>query len=971
MTPECADLPSYADGELEPTRLPGFETHLVGCADCQRGLVDLLQLSALGEEAAASARRRGLAKVLPFRRPPVAVMALAAALLLSVVTGASLWRGWAGGGDDELWLARAPSRLLEARVSRPEADRFRPYDVVRAPSAPVPTPPLTALGALERRGDQRGIAVAYLVRRQPAQAKPYLPAEDASAEAQVDRSAAALLEDDPVEALERADRALGARPGYAPALWNRALALKGMGLSKTAADAFDQVAALNESGWSQEARERAQRLRADYDQRDADWRALEESCRKLAAEGTPIPAEQLRALPGPSRRCFYEGVRRATSRERVQALVPMAQTLDAVAGDHALAGYAQRIAARDFGKRRPLVEAYASFVAGTMPQAEVGPLLDRLRAAGETDLLLGALLHLPSLGDRMGEYVRLVAETGDPWFQLQAEEQQAVAELAKGQVPPAVERLQKALARCQGASLGSVCLGLERRLSYAFTSSSQLVPAREHARKALADARREGEWIHEFGTLLALGQIARLERRLPLTRAYLEEGMYHAEGNCPQVTWIQTNLALAYWEDFQVAATRRTLNAGHGCAPAADLVRMGLWADLSRRDPRPEDGLELEKLLKALRAGPGLGPGERAEAQQYEGRFQIERDRSTGQALLRQAIATAAAAPEGEPHAQKTRAYAYTALLMDAGKRGEMEQALALFAEELGALVPAECALGVTVDDERTLAVAKGPGGQVVGHYDAGRRAPLSGADGLVPDELRQALRGCAAVQVVARPPLAGLPNLLPPEVAWSYRLSRGPAAAAPARASKRLLVTSTQPPPSLHLAPLVAPAAPAGPEWTVLRGESATPARVLEAMKGATEIQIHAHGLVDPDRSTASFIALSPDAKGEFALTARDLERVRLEGRPVVLLAACYSAKTERELHQSQGLAAAFVQAGARVVLAATQEIPDQAAPDFFDRVLERIRQGQPAATALRDERTAWVARGGGRWVDQVLLFD
>src|SRR5262249_9472093 len=155
MTPECADLPSYADGELETSRRPAFETHLVSCADCQRELVDLLQLSTLAEEAAL--KGMGMARVLPFRRPPVAVMALAASLLGAVAASAAVGRGWARGGDDALWLANAPSRLLEARVSRPEADHFRPYDVVRAPSAPVPTPPLTALAELERRGDKRDI----------------------------------------------------------------------------------------------------------------------------------------------------------------------------------------------------------------------------------------------------------------------------------------------------------------------------------------------------------------------------------------------------------------------------------------------------------------------------------------------------------------------------------------------------------------------------------------------------------------------------------------------------------------------------------------------------------------------------------------------------------------------------------------------------------------------------------------------
>lgn len=969
MSPECADLPSYADGELEPSRLPSFETHLLGCADCQRDLADLLQLAALGEEAAA--RRRGLARLLPFRRPPVAVMALAASLLLSVATGAALWRGWGGGGGGELWLANAPSRLLEARVSRPEADRFRPYDVVRAPSAPVPTPPLTALGALERRGDKRGIAVAYLVRRQPAQAEPYLDGEDASAEAQVDRSAAALLEDDPVGALERADRALGARPDYAPALWNRALALKGMGLLGTAAEAFDQVAALNEPGWSQEARDRARALREELDQREKAWNALRQECRRVAAEGVPLADPHIRAVPGQARACFFEAVRTAPSRERVQALLPMAGTLDDLAGDHTATGYARWAAARDFARRAPLAKEYGALAAGGVPPAEVEALLGRLRASGERDLLLGALAHLPALGDHLEELVQLSAGTSDPWFQLLAQERQANAEMERDRGALAVDRLERALERCQAGRDDFRCLTMEWTLSFAYVTLQQYVPARDHALRALARARRDGEWLQEQGALLELGQIARLEHDLPRARAYLEEALLRAHDNCAQVGWIATNLATAYLDDFQVPKARRRLDPGPRCRPPADLAYIALLADLARRDPRPDDGPRMAEALAAFRARQDVGPGERAMAKESEGRSEIERDRARGQALLREAIAEAAKLPETETHAQKARAYAYSSLLMDAGKHGELERAMAMFAEELGMPPPEACALGVNAEDERTLVVARGPNGAVSGRYDGGRRAPLTTAEGLVTPELRKALAGCAAVQVLARPLVVGLADLLPPDVAWSYRVSRGaPAAALAPAAMRRLLVTSAIPPVSLHLAPLSAPA-PAGDGWTVLRGEAATPGRVLEAMRDATEVQIHAHGLVNPERSDSSFIALSPDAGGEFALTAGDLGRAHLSGRPLVVLAACYSARTALAMHQSQGLAAAFIRAGARTVLAATQEIPDGEAPRFFDAVLERIRKGQPAAVALRDERVRWTARGGGRWVEQVLLFE
>jgi len=973
MMPECEDLHSYADGELDPARLPAFETHLVGCAGCQQDFKDLMQLAALGEEAAARAPARPRVLVLRRLARPAPLMAMAATLLVSVVTGAVLVRLRPASGP-ELWLSDAPSRVLEARVSRPEADRHHPYSVARAGGSFVARPPsLTELGALERRGDHGGIAVAYLIRGQRDQAAPYLQSAGEGPEADVDRAAAALLRNEWLEALEQADRALRASPRRPQALWNHALALAGLGLHQTAADEFDQVAGLGEPGWSGEARSRAADLRRQIKAREEAWAAFQQARRRLLTEGTPLSPEQIRSAPGQSRVSFYDAVRAAPSRERVLALLPMAELLDQLAGDRAATDYVRRIAGGDFARRRPLAETYAALATGTLPAGELGPFLDRLRASKESDLLLGALLYQPSLNGHLEEYVRLATAAGanDPWFQLLAEEKQGDAEVLQDHAPRAVERLERALARCEAGRLSYRCLVLERSLSLAYVMLHQLVLGRDHAQKALQLALRDGEWLHERKSLIDLGQVARLQGDLPLARAYLEEALHRSGGDCREMEAIRVNLATAYYNDFQVAEARRWLRPSAGCLPPVDLAYIGLLSDLSRRNPQPEDGRRITEALAASRASGDMGPGKRALADHLEGRFQIERDRAAGQALLRRAIAGAAALPESDASAQKARTYSYTALLMDAGKHGEHAQALALFAEELGTQPPAACALGVTVDDERTLILARGPGGELAAQYDGGRMKRLETVAGLVPARLRKVLDGCAAVQVMARPPVAGLPDLLPPGVAWSYRVSRG-ALAASTLPARRLLVTGAVPPPSLRLSALGSPSpAGAGPSAVVLQGAAATPGRVLEAMKGATEIQIHAHGLVNPERSDASFIALSPDARGEFALTAEDLERARLPGRPLVLLAACYSARTAHYLYQSHGLAAAFVHAGAKTVLAATQEIPDGEAPGFFDKVLERIRAGQPAAVALRDERVSYVAAGGGRWVEQVLLFE
>jgi CHAT domain-containing protein len=163
----------------------------------------------------------------------------------------------------------------------------------------------------------------------------------------------------------------------------------------------------------------------------------------------------------------------------------------------------------------------------------------------------------------------------------------------------------------------------------------------------------------------------------------------------------------------------------------------------------------------------------------------------------------------------------------------------------------------------------------------------------------------------------------------------------------------------------------PADSGATVLSGASATPGRVLEAMTRATEIEIHAHGLINPTFSDASLLVLSPDASGRYALTAGEVRAHRLEGHPLVTLAACRAAHTGIQVHEPFSLPTAFLEAGASTVLAATVDIPDLEAGPFFLEVQERIRAGQSAAVALRDVRMEWLSREPESWVRSVLVFE
>src|SRR5439155_8897202 len=120
-------------------------------------------------------------------------------------------------------------------------------------------------------------------------------------------------------------------------------------------------------------------------------------------------------------------------------------------------------------------------------------------------------------------------------------------------------------------------------------------------------------------------------------------------------------------------------------------------------------------------------------------------------------------------------------------------RALNALAADVGAPPPARCALGVAVDDEPLLAVARGPDGALAWHLGRRSSSALDAAT-LVPASVREVLRGCDQVAVFAPPPLNGLPGLLPPELAWSYRIAAGTATAA-ATTHRRVVVANPTPP--------------------------------------------------------------------------------------------------------------------------------------------------------------------------------
>jgi hypothetical protein len=159
-------------------------------------------------------------------------------------------------------------------------------------------------------------------------------------------------------------------------------------------------------------------------------------------------------------------------------------------------------------------------------------------------------------------------------------------------------------------------------------------------------------------------------------------------------------------------------------------------------------------------------------------------------------------------------------------------------------------------------------------------------------------------------------------------------------------------------------------PGELVLRGAAATPSRVLSELADADEAEFDVHGLVDLGSGEASMLVLSPDGTGHYALTANDIRKLKLQRKPLIALAACSAAHTAPYMHKVWSLPAAFVEAGARAVIASASSIPDLETGAFFADVLKRIREGTPPTVAVRDVRQIWLARGQ-TWARDFIVFE
>jgi tetratricopeptide (TPR) repeat protein len=990
MSALCDQIELFADGELSPEEAEAFRNHLPGCPRCPMRLANLLVLDRLGtryvaKQPAQDAAHEPLSPRSTGRKPPRRwpLVGLGAVLCVLVATFALLFAR----PKEPSVLAWNPSGRESdgPRMSDPRADQYLPpASQLMGPSLPPGPPssggdgpPTEDVELLQKQKDWRGLAAAYQAWNQPAKALDALAnLRDSSPDVQSDRAAILLKLGKPEEALRLLDMLLSVHPKHRQARWNRGLVFEALGLPLLAARDFQEVARAKVEGWAGAASKRAEALVSSSQALEARWLETVDAGNALLAtarlpEDTPLSSSPLLRL------YFYDAVRTRTSAEEVRLLLPLAKQLDAEAGGQALQRYVEDVAQRDFTRRAPLAREYARLrplLRGQPQQAST--FLATLLRSGEGDLILGVLPYASGGRAHLDVFEAHARASQDPWFEILAAQQRANAFIAEGDFWSAKARLEEARGLCDNSAVIYRCVDLE--LDLAYLHARLLVPEKvqEHAMRGWALSRTHGLRGKEPQFLGVLSQAARIRNDVPMARAYLYESLERVRGDVPQERFIHQALAHLELRTLDFDRAREEIDRVLSTGLPLTLEGAGALSDIARQRRRSGDEAAMQQ---AVAGAEEVGKGTHALALHYLGRFYVEQDRTRGQALLRDAIREAEEVAGRDENAVHARTYSYTSLILDAAKARDFDAALKLFGEELGLKeVPGRCVFALTEDSERSLFLVRGADGALLGYYDGARTEPLPRELGEpLPEEGRAALAPCEKVEVLARPPLQGRGGVLSHTFAWSYRTR--PEAPRPVVGKAIPLVVKDVEYDPARLSELKLKKlrweSVFGPDETPrrLEGALATPRQVLREMEHATEVVLVTHGLVSPE-SEAAYLLLAREGHkpGSDELWVRQLRQVKLKGAPLVVLAACHGGHSAPLLHAPVSLPNAFLEAGARAVMAPTQPIPDQEASAFFREVRRRIREGATPAAALRDERVAWHARQPeAKWPDSILLFE
>ena len=967
--PELAQTHALADGELSGAELEAAQDHLATCERCQAELADVMQLKAMPMPAALPANVVSIAWYRK-RTAQVAGVLVAAAAAATVLY---LGRGHHEGPAHEapVQIALAETRAVEARLSWEGASGYRAYSVPRGASLAKEPISLSAMADAEKRGDVHGVAALALLAGDFEQAKKYLAQAGDSADVYADRAALELSLGAPDKALAFADKALDKSPDATVATWNKALALRDLGLRHDALEAFRAVAKHGEAGWAAEATKRADDLERTFkDEQELTKRVLAASV-PFAQTQVGLSPDDARRMSGMARVELYDALRSAADASAVAKLMPIAEAIDGADGDHGATDAVKT------AKPEPKVAAaYLSILVD--PKPDRAKILATLRTAHASDALAVALVKLGSGGtvlpQDLPELTKLAEASRDPWIQLLGIEQRGSAQLAKGDLAGTEAALLGGLEMCKRGAPSYRCMKIELLLGQTYLQWQRLPEAQTVLLHAWTRARAlvavQQDLILSLLTDLATMSDDSVGGGLPLVRAYTSEltARAVAQGDaqaCVYARWGHEQVATGLYIQLRFEEAMRELGTApcNGSYPDPNAVAEGLFtrAAVLHVMGSPDQIAALRTEISKVQTDD-FPLGARALLEHAEGRIAIGVAPAEGVALLRRAVETGKKDPL-DANAQRAIGISYAVLAIHAAKTGDAAGSLAILGEEIGVVPRGRCVLGLVGDDRDLVAIARGPSGQTSAVL--GARTLVMAADKLVGKDTLTALAGCKDIDVIARPPYNGMSRILPDDVAWRYVSAHARVSGA-ASTGTSLVVADVEPPASLNLPRLASWSHEAA---TTLVGASATPERVLSAMGQARDVTIHAHGFAG--QGDASYLALSPDPNGQYALTAREVSHAKLASSPLVILAACESARAAPQFTTRWSLPIAFLTAGARSVVAPTTAVPDQDAGPFFDQLRTRAATGESLAEIVRDLRKQWLVDRNADWVRDVVVFE
>jgi cellulose synthase operon protein C len=975
MTPEdhsggpvrCEQLGPFVDGELAPDEAAAFRRHLLVCARCQQEMHGLMQLSALAEVAreqrpvpAAELSPAVIAAVTRRAHPRraawmavVGAVAIAAALVLALRVNASR-------SDLPRLLASLDARTVSGWPSAAGPSQYRPYAVGRGTEQS--TPPALARAELkaEEAGDLRALATLALLRRDFARADAVLGRLPVRPDVLADRGLVRMEQGRCEDALEFLDQALEAQPGYLPALFNRGLCLRRLGLPDAAAVSLGKVSEAGAGGWSTEAEADRRTVKERAAAQKAREQAFTEERRKLVEHQDPPPAALVEETPGRVRPRFDEALAAAGTRAELERLLVTARSVDAIAGGNVLEERV-RSAIRDVRPARAGLAARfrAWFFSRTaVPVDELGAFVRDAMAAGQHDQALEAFAAF-GYRDASELRARLVREARDPFHDVFFAAAVAGEQRGRGETLEAERTVRRVRAHCTIRSLDYPCWYLDQESIEIETLLGRFREAATLAEQSAERMRRLGQLGEERNALLQLADVKLAADRLAAARATWEEIGLRDTANCRVTVYRQERLSAGYVRRRDGRSARAVLDALPQCDSPVEPWRLALRLDVAQLLGDQPRLAKVASSLKIALSTPGTSERDRLQYSFALERTRLELGEAAGAALL---------LPDGfrdDIEVREAWTRATVARFFSALRRGPVTEAVAALGSVAGGAGTRPCTVAVGRDLTRSGWVALGTSGEPRAGWSTRDDSPSSG---LLPAEARAVLAPCQEISVLTTADLQGASDLLPETFAWSFDVAERPASPKPAPG--RLLVRDSRPPPELGLPPLRLQGLPGGPGWTVLEGPDATPRRVLDAMARAGFIEFAVHGQIDAEVPDGAMLMLSEDQDRNYALSASALRPASLAGSPLVILGACHAGAGSAMRQEPWSLPRAMVEAGARSVIASRAELPDAEASQFFEGIRHRVESGATPRAALRDERLAWLQKGRV-WVREVVAFD